>query len=255
MSESQAHCAQLSDVEPGDFARYLEYAYRSDYTEPSWVQDDLVEVVVNDIPTPATKVSEFTPWAEPEVLTEEVTTTIDAWNFGMVAKRQEKKTFTHRLAETRNTLRSKIAARLYLSLDGEPRLLGVFQFSPRSNTSPNQNFSPIFLAHARLYTFADMRLIEPLKCLALSKLRDSLLAFRLYPERTGDVIELARHAYSNGNDRGVDGTVEDLRRLVVDYIVSELSTFKKDVGFVSLLEDGGEFAGDLWCTVVQESLL
>lgn len=32
--------AELQDIEPDDFTRYLEYAYRHDYTVPSWKQED-----------------------------------------------------------------------------------------------------------------------------------------------------------------------------------------------------------------------
>lgn len=58
-------------------------------------------------------------------------------------------------------------------------------FGLQFNASSEQDFTPIFTAHARLYTFADMRLVEPLKNLAFNKLCKTLMGFRLYDQRVG----------------------------------------------------------------------
>ena len=112
----------------------------------------------------------------------------------------------------------------------------------------DQNFTPVLLAHARLYCFAHLRLIAPLKALTLDKLHKTLLNFKLYAKRVGDIIELARYAYSNPDlpDRSGDGTLDDLRKLVVEYIVCEIDTIGKYDEFVKYMEEGGEFVGDFW---------
>jgi hypothetical protein len=91
-----------------------------------------------------------------------------------------------------------------------------------------------------------MRLIDPLKRLALSKLHETLRRFKLYNRRVSDVVELARYAYEHGEDRKSDGTIEDLRKLVVEYIACEVSTIGKHEAFALLLQEGGEFVVDFW---------
>jgi hypothetical protein len=40
MTESQQAFVEYEDIEPGDFARFVEYAYRHDYTIPSWTREE-----------------------------------------------------------------------------------------------------------------------------------------------------------------------------------------------------------------------
>ncbi|KAJ5052612.1 hypothetical protein J3E72DRAFT_365024 [Bipolaris maydis] len=103
-------------------------------------------------------------------------------------------------------------------------------------------------AHARLYCFAHLRLIMPLKALTLHKMHKTLMNFKLYTKRVGDIIELARYAYSNPDlpDRSDDGTIDELRKLVVEYIVCEIDIIGKCDEFVKYMEEGGEFVGDFW---------
>lgn len=133
--------------------------------------------------------------------------------------------------------------------NGDPKKSMLQNFEPRSNSNAQQNYTPIFLAHARLYTFAGMRLVDSLKQLALHKLHRTLLDFQLYYQRVGDVLALARYAYENGPDRGADGKLDELRELVVEYMAGEVATLGKHGDFVKLLEEGGEFVGDFWALV------
>lgn len=104
----------------------------------------------------------------------------------------------------------------------------------------------MFLAHARLYIFAEMRLVYPLKTLALQKLHKSLMSFQLYNQRVGDVVKLARCAYEHGTDRSKGGAINELRQLVVEYMACEVDIIGKHKDFKLLLEDGGEFVTDFW---------
>lgn len=150
-------------------------------------------------------------------------------------------------SRSRTPLRTQFNNRSYLT-DGGPKALILQQFEPKPNSTEDQNFAPVLLAHARLYCFAHVRLITPLKALTLEKLHKTLLNFKLYAERVGDIIELARYVYSNPDlpDRGDDGTLDDLRKLVVDYVVCEIDTIGKYDEFTKYVEEGGEFVGDLW---------
>jgi hypothetical protein len=93
-----------------------------------------------------------------------------------------------------------------------------------------------------------MRLIAPLKALTIEKLHKTLSKFKLYADRIGDIIELARYAYSNQDlpSRSIDGTLDDLKKLVVEYIVCEIDIIGKHDAFVEYIEEGGEFVVDFW---------
>lgn len=159
----------------------------------------------------------------------------DNWGISVGKKRKKEKL----------TLRSSFDKRNYLSM-GDPKAEMLQSFEPQYNTTSRQNFTAILLAHARLYTFAEMRLIQPLSNLALHKLHKTLRGFQLYDRRVSDVLELARYAYDHGPDRTSNGTVDDLRDLIVQYIACEIDTIGKHKDFKQLMEEGGEFVGDIW---------
>jgi hypothetical protein len=151
-------------------------------------------------------------------------------------------------------LKFKFRNRDYL-LENDPKSTMLHGFFAGGIEAPEQNFAPVFLAHAWLYTFACMPLVKPLRRLALHKIHSTLQYFQLYDERIIDVIELARYAYEHGEDRSKDGAIDDLRMLVVEYIASEISTFRDHKDFVELLEEGGEFVVDFWRVAVKEKLV
>jgi hypothetical protein len=97
-----------------------------------------------------------------------------------------------------------------------------------------------------------MRLIQPLRSLTLHKIHIKLKGFRLYDQRVGDVLELARYAYEYGPNRTSHEIIDDLRNLVVQYTACELDIIEKHKSFRQLKE-GGEFVGDFW-GVVQKHL-
>lgn len=115
-----------------------------------------------------------------------------------------------------------------------------------------EDYTPVFLAHARLYTFADKYGITTLKVLCLQKLHQTLVKFTLYTARIGDILELARYAFSSDNTPDRKDGVDDLRKVVFKYMVSELDTIRKSEDFISLLEEGGPFASDLCVYLLNE---
>jgi hypothetical protein len=70
----------------------------------------------------------------------------------------------------------------------------------------------------------------------------------------GDVVELARYAYDHGENRKSDGTIDELRKLVVEYIACEVSTIGKHEAFMLLLQEGGEFVADFWRIIADVNL-
>ncbi|KAH8639340.1 hypothetical protein IG631_07110 [Alternaria alternata] len=277
MGESQEGSVEYPDMNPHDFARFVEYAYRCDYTAPSWALDkrtvesndtngtaqgyedapsptkaELQQVAPSDwemdadqesepVPVPVELEPELTPVHEPVQ-----NSGSEGWGLSKAYKKKlktaEKKT---KSAKKTYALRKSFDERSYLT-PNEPKTAMLNSQMPESNTALEQDFTPVFLAHARLYTFACMRLIDPLKRLTLHKLHRTLHSFRLYNQRVGDVIELARYAYDHGENRKSDGTIEELRKLVVEYIACEVSTIGKHEAFMPLLQEGGEFVVDFW---------
>ncbi|KAF2445156.1 hypothetical protein P171DRAFT_514295 [Karstenula rhodostoma CBS 690.94] len=252
MKEAHDRTAE-QDVELEDFVRFVEYAYRGDYTAPSWVievSSAQHEVRVADATQSPNEDDLLAPnVSEPAAEDENAPVTInDSFNsiWGSSAKTDKKK----------KKVKSKIAVfrtenfnkRNYLP-DGDPGEAIAARCAPLPNSAPEENFTPVFLAYARLYSFAEMRLIHQLKALTLYKLHYVLGNFTLYPKRIRDVVELARHTYENTPARTADGTVDELRKLVVDYVACESAEIGKSKEFKELLEEGGEFVSDFWDVV------
>lgn len=121
---------------------------------------------------------------------------------------------------------------------------------PRPNQDPVEDYTNIFLSHARLYVFADKYDIRSLKLLALEALQNTLAIFTLYSERTGDIIELLRYIYGNTGESVFD--VEDLRTLITHYIGFEMDTLMGDESFKELMvDDGGPLLGDFMRMVLK----
>ena len=121
---------------------------------------------------------------------------------------------------------------------------------PRPNQASNEDYTEVFLSHARVYVFAEKYDIQLLKALALDELHATLQNFNLYPERTGDIISLLRYIYANTGEI-VDG-VEDMRSVLKHYLGFEMYTLMKDNDFGDLMiEDGGALLGDFMKMVEQ----
>lgn len=267
--EAKIRSAELKDVRTDDFARFLEYAYRRDYTVPGWEKDfsahamsddnlpmvcepsasqQNVERVRTDQVIGGTQATSEAAVDLARQLAEEAVAEVERrinnpWTVWTSGSKKAKAKI--KIKRNNITLRSKFQGRRYL--EGDTPISDLEKgFQPKSNTSADQDFTPVFLAHARLYSFAEMRLTDQLKNLSLHKLHKTLMDFKLYNQRVGDIVELARYAYDSGPDRSKAGDLDDLRQLVVEYIVSEVDIIGKHKAFRTLLEEGGEFVSDFW---------
>ena len=119
---------------------------------------------------------------------------------------------------------------------------------PQGNTSYEQDFTPVFLGHARLYVLADKYDIELLKALALNKLHETLCKFYLSKARYGDVVELVRYAYESTPSRMPR---DALRELAIQYVGEAREVAKSEQG-LNLIEQNGQFARDLFSVVFEE---
>ncbi|PSN59245.1 hypothetical protein BS50DRAFT_537712 [Corynespora cassiicola Philippines] len=261
MEESQKLCAKIEDVQVEDFIRFCEYAYRGDYTTPSWeeLEPETSSLSRNN------ESDEDNGWGEwstssskkykkkskkvraPSAVWEESTAASEAVPVTEYPAEAESPSELKVGQNLRTQLRTQFNSRNYLS-DSGPKAQILQGFEPKPNSSMEQGFTPVFLAHARLYCFAHKRLIEPLKALALHKLHKTLMDFKLYTKRIVDIIELAKYVYGNADlpDRSEDGRLDDLRELVVEYVVCEIDTIGSCDEFVKYVKEGGEFVGDFW---------
>lgn len=235
----------MSDVEPNDFVRFLEYAYRQNYTVPTWTHDERADTTGRnegdeDELAPHEEPPPPPPADEAEPVPEDAMAESADWGWSALSKKSKR-----RKKFDKRTLQLKFRKRKYL-VSTFPDFSIANGYQPKPNSSANQDYTPVFLAHARLYTFAEMRLIYPLRDLALDKLHRTLGEFQLYAQRVGDVVELARYAYKNGPDRSESGELDGLRQLVVEYMAREADTIGENPKFKVLLEEGGEFVGDFW---------
>ena len=114
--------------------------------------------------------------------------------------------------------------------------------APRGNKAPEEDYTEVFLGHARMYVFAEKYDIEPLKTLALLKLHRTLSIFTLFRERVGDIITLLKYVYANTAE-AVDGN-EDTRTMLAHYVGCEIETLIKDGEIKDLMLDNGDMLGD-----------
>lgn len=257
LKESQDRSAEIEDVDRETFIRFLEYAYRHDYTIPSWTPD--TTTISEDQQNGSTQYKHSDNQAEFDRVFREPLYghSENSWSnsksapsdYGAIPSMKGYTKHNTNQADSRAAF-SKREYRHPAHDNDDPSSLHP-QFDPVANTSPSQNFAPVFLAHARLYTFADMRMARRLKDLVLHKLHKTLVTFELYPERLGDVVELVRYAYEHGEDRSEDGRIDALRDMAVSFVVSEMKVLGECVELRDLMEAGGEFAGDFWDIVSQ----
>ena len=257
MKEAAERCAELPALSVDDFARFCEYAYCGDYAAPDHATDEArlcsklehcskssLPDRYEDIPEPqSTEIIDDFAQTEPAPL-------MDDWPGGFKSKKGK----TSKPSK-KSIFRTNFQNRNYISRP-EYEAETTDRFKPHSNTSDEQDFTPVFLAHARLYAFARMRLVDTLIALTLKKLHDTLVGFQLFEQRVGDIIELARYAYSNEHipDRADDGKIDELRDLVVNYVASEFDIIGKTAIFITFLEEGGEFVSDFWGTLLNHLL-
>jgi hypothetical protein len=255
MAEASNGQTELSDVLEDTFIRFCQFAYIGDYQTPVfsyhskaeelnasssgtssqssqiageasvWVTEDVENAVVEARGDPAI-----------DVVPEEVV--VDGWgDWGAKSKKSAK---SHSKS---NILRQQFNHKIYDITTIESR--NKARCGIRGNERSEEDYTPIFLGHARLYVFAEKWGIDTLKALTLHKLQKTLILFKIYEARRGDVVELVKFAYSNENTPDLDDDVDALRELVVHYVTYQLESLIGAPEFLVLLEQPGPFSRDL----------
>lgn len=117
------------------------------------------------------------------------------------------------------------------------------QSTVATNNEQREDFTNIFLCHARLYKFSERYDISNLMSLTLQKLRSTLANYTFHQTRAVDVVELIRYAYTH--TMNYDNGRDKLRGLVLDYTVCYVHQLEQDESFRKLLQEGGHLPSDL----------
>lgn len=216
LSEATQGFALLDDVDEETFVRFIRWTYTKDYSAPEYT------------------------WAEPaegpggsktEAAQKEAPPSDDL-SWGTFSKVKKKK---------------KISSKTHMSL--KESFISEYDYSspdekvgPRSNLRPQEDYTEVFLSHARLYVFAEKYDIQPLKKLCHQKLQHTLAIYTLYPERVGDITTLLKYVYANTAET-MDGT-EDIRSMLAHYVGTEMDTLIKYGEIKDLMLENGEILGD-----------
>ena len=231
MAEAQKGFAVLEEVDEGTLERFIEWAYKGYYTAADF------ELEASSPPSPVSSSKEecqTTEWMQetlPDPPAQPAAEPEQDWGNFKSGKKSKK-------AKTRQELKASFIRREH-TVRRE-----IISLPPtRANRGADEDYTEVFLSHARLYVFADKYDIQPLKTLALEELHNTLATYTLYRGRTGDILALLRYVYANTVESARGG--EDLRMLLRDYLGYEMSFLMKDKEFkVLMVEDGGPLLGD-----------
>ncbi|KAF2643513.1 hypothetical protein P280DRAFT_254752 [Massarina eburnea CBS 473.64] len=224
MKEAQDQLAEIPDIDKDDFLRLCEFAYYRDYSIPSTPSEEGDAALDND------EKSDLD--LEKKRRQEDEIKRAD----GMpLIQRHLSRTYN-----VADSFRSRFSKDMTLRND----LRVACRYT--------------LLAHAKLYVLADRYLIPALKELALHKLRCDLRhTMFIHDTKAGeDFTEVVWFAYSTYNvpDRDPHTPINDLRQLLVEFIVLSIRWIESKQCFTDLFQYGGQFAFDFWETFRSEDL-
>lgn len=235
MSEAKKGCVFLDDLDEQTFVRFSQWAYTGDY----------VAAVPTSGPAKGEKgafmvdtVSSRGKREKPEV---DCTSTCKEPMKGSC--NCNSRSSTTALSASQKLAWDSFRAKEYL----DKATIPGWQIRP--NNDSQENYTEVLLCHARLYVFADMYDIGPLRRLALCKLHHTLRAHKLRKEQLEGAVHLIDYTYSNTPDR-LDFT-DDLRQLVAHYASVIIEILSHNDLFMTLLVKRGSFAKDLLEQVVK----
>ncbi|KAI9783212.1 MAG: hypothetical protein M1839_004052 [Geoglossum umbratile] len=267
MSEAQNGFAVLDDIDRQTFVRFCQYVYTGNYAaaDPEILLDSSTIGTLDsaeqdcDIPGPLAVLNDRRE-VEPEFsesvsnLDNDATEWI-SWSSSRRNRRKEKG--VHYPEETQPASPPPPQSRKSVLWTRFKELSSPIPAPPPQpcpNNEPLEDYTPVLLSHAHIYVFADKYDIPPLKMLALRKLRRTLVNFTLYPERIGDIVELARYSYANTpelSSGAVGGGADALRELVLDYLVCKVEYVVESEKFLLLMEEGGALASGIMRKIVK----
>lgn len=94
----------------------------------------------------------------------------------------------------------------------------------------NEGFTDVLLSHAKLYVFAEEKIIPALKRRCLSELHKTLVHFVLTPKGMSDFSALIDYVYGH-TVKNTFMSSEPLRRLVCQYCAWKMNTLARSKDF------------------------
>ncbi|KAK2877140.1 hypothetical protein FQN49_001384 [Arthroderma sp. PD_2] len=227
MIEAQSRTVSWPDVDQDTFVRFCEFCYKDDYSEPDWQTDASVSCGAAE------------EEEEPKEEVEEEEDQGNGWGWNVYIEPSIPKREFGR-DDTWNFKAPDVALNLPQPYRGQGKTPAQC-YNFHHNSSPEQDFTPVFLAHAKLYVLADKYGVARLKATVIYKLHRILQDFMPYNERIGDIVELVRFTYSDENTLGRDaGGNDDLRKLVARYAAFQADVMRSSEAFMELLQTNGE---------------
>ena len=245
MSEAQRGCAELTDVDEGTFIRFSQWAYKGSYvtadtnfTEPT--SSEPAPAIEEDLPSAGT--------SEP-IYADNKYHGYDEICAGDYTKQYYSKPHVYARSAFGRSQRgqsgnqsSKYALReAFIQLQYPLPENTDSLARPRANRGATEDYTEVFLSHARLYVFAEKYDIQPLKALSIHRLHATLALFTLHGERVGDIVALLRYSYANTAE---DGS-EQLRMMLMAYVGYEMDTLIQADEFIELMEERGSLLSDV----------
>ncbi|KAL6719502.1 hypothetical protein ACLMJK_003742 [Lecanora helva] len=219
LSEANQGFAILDDVDESTFLRFIRWTYNKDY--PANEHSAALGAEESKPPEANTVDDEFADWG--------------SWGVNKKEKKKKKKHTTEPAVE--GYLRESFISRQH---DVE---LSPYTIPPaRANKGPDEDYTEVFLGHARMYVFAEKYDIQPLKKLALQKLQHQLAIHTLYIERAGEILSLVNYVY--GNTGETSGNSDDIRTMLAHYIGVEMANLMQDGEIRHIMQENGELLSD-----------
>ncbi|WPA97910.1 uncharacterized protein RHO25_002521 [Cercospora beticola] len=106
----------------------------------------------------------------------------------------------------------------------------------------HEDYTEVFLSHAKLYIFAAMWSAESLRKLSLRRLHESLVHFTPCSVCVGDVAILLRHVH---HDTDSLCNIAELKAVVIDYVACHVEKLAQNSIFQQTMQDSNEAAVDL----------
>ncbi|MCJ1243638.1 hypothetical protein MMC30_000835 [Trapelia coarctata] len=251
MLEGQMKTVIWGDIDE-TFGLFAQFEYTGNYTPPAHIIEDL----------PVARLRSVSPVYEPAEIAEakappcaEEWKVFDEYVISRISKKKKKKKKKNSHLGTYSDSPEPNFEPVALSCPrpkfdnlSYPLLSKTTNTSPRTNESANEDCTPIFLGHARLYVFAEKYDIKPLRAAALNKLHRTLSTFKLYEARYGDIVALIRYSYDNTPSRRV---MDPLREMLVHYVAYEATRVARCGQCMELVQENGSFASDLLGMVLE----
>ncbi|KAL7792872.1 hypothetical protein V8C43DRAFT_282647 [Trichoderma afarasin] len=259
MKESEERCVCWEDVDEKTFLRFGEWVYTGDYkSEEPDILLDASQIGTSKKGAKKEKVIKLSPVAtslasfkKPEETWHQCTQVV-THNYNAMCQFCRSCFFTPRCYNC-NTNQYTSCSQCRTNLTNSAKKHTMIEkfnsnsayaspttpFTPRKNTESCEDYSGVFLSHARLYVLADKYDIKELRNLSAHKIWATLKEFTLYPERMGDLVGLVRYSFQNTLEK------DKLRTLLKDFCACTIEDLCKGEGFQDLICETPEFACEL----------